>query len=338
MIEIKKLSRSFGTLRAVDDINFSVHNGSITGFLGPNGAGKTTTLRMMVSYLKPDSGSISIDGKSIYDEPIETSAKIGYLPEQNPLYEDMLVMELLQYIADLRKMSPSRFQERSEYVISNCGINRVLYQKIGTLSKGFRQRVGLALAILHDPEILILDEPTSGLDPNQIIEIRDLIRKLGVEKTVILSSHIMQEVQALCDRVLIINNGKIIVDDDIDNVSRYFDDYLELHLEIQGENIDLQDFLDFHPELEVISLESHDQICKLILKCPSDSSVKHDLSRYVSDNGWLIENLYTKQISLEEIFFNLTKTGALPHKSDSELVQDPSLTEPKTETPEGEDQ
>jgi len=334
MIEIKDLCRSFGSICAVDNISFCVNNGSITGFLGPNGAGKTTTLRMMVSYLKPDSGSILIDGKSIYEDPIDTSAKIGYLPEQNPLYEDMLVMELMKYVADLRKMPPARFRERSQYVSANCGLNGVLHQKIGTLSKGFRQRVGLALAILHDPDILILDEPTSGLDPNQIIEIRDLIRKLGLEKTVILSSHIMQEVQALCDRVLIINNGKIIVDDEIDHLNKYFNDYQEIRLELEGEDIDLQEFLDYHPELELIAMELDDTHCKLQLRCPADSSIKHDLSRYVSENGWLIESLYTKQTSLEEIFFNLTKGQTLQAENKPETKQ----LYPDTEDSRGDEQ
>jgi ABC-2 type transport system ATP-binding protein len=307
MIEIKNLSRSFGTLRAVDDISFSVSSGSITGFLGPNGAGKTTTMRMMVSYLRPDSGSITIDGKSIYEDPIATSAKIGYLPEHNPLYDEMLVLEILKYVADLRKMSAPSFAQRRAFVVANCGLKQVLTQKIGTLSKGFRQRVGLAMAILHDPDILILDEPTSGLDPNQIIEIRELIRELGREKTVILSSHIMQEVQALCDRVLIINKGKIVVDNDIDKLDDYLNDFQMMHLELEGEAIDFSEFLEYHPELELISAEAGEHNIVLQLRIPSQSDIRHDLARYVAENGWLITSLYTQQKSLEEIFHSLTK-------------------------------
>jgi len=312
MIQIKNLSRSFGALRAVDDITFTVNSGSITGFLGPNGAGKTTTMRMMVSYLRPDAGSIVIDGNSIFDDPIVTSAKIGYLPEHNPLYEDMYVLEILKYLADLRKMPADRFALRRKYVVTNCGIRQVLTQKIATLSKGFRQRVGLALAMLHDPEILILDEPTSGLDPNQILEIRELIRELGKEKTVILSSHIMQEVQALCDRVIILNRGKIIVDDDIDNLNGYLQDYLLMILELEGEEIDFTEFLSYHPELELISEEYTEKTYKLQLKIPPHSDIRQDLARYVAENSWLITSLYTQQKSLEEIFHNLTTDGDKP--------------------------
>jgi len=306
MIEIKDLCRNFGEIRAVDKISFSVSSGNITGFLGPNGAGKTTTLRMMVGYLQPESGSILIDGVSIFDKPIESSAKIGYLPEHNPLYEDMIVVEALEYVARLRKMTHKQFRERKLFVIESCGLKEVQYQKIGTLSKGYRQRVGLAQAILHDPEILILDEPTSGLDPNQIIEIRELIRALGKEKTVILSSHILQEVQALCDRVLIINKGKIIVDDSIGNLDAYLAEYHLLHLELEGANIDLREFVDYYPELQLLEEIHEGDRCRMKLRVSSNLDVKHDLARYVAENDWLILTLHTERKSLEEIFHKLT--------------------------------
>lgn len=312
MIQIKNLNRSFGTLRAVDDISFCVQNGSITGFLGPNGAGKTTTLRMMVGYLRPSGGSITIDDKSIYDDPIAASARIGYLPEHNPLYEEMYTYEILKYVAELRRMPQDKFLQRREYVIANCGIRQVLTQRIGTLSKGFRQRVGLAMAILHDPEILILDEPTSGLDPNQILEIRELIRKLGEEKTVILSSHIMQEVQALCDRVIIINQGRIIVDDEIGKLDEYLQDFRVMDLELEGENIDFSEFLSLHPEVETIYMEQNDTLYKIRLKIPPQIDIRGDISRFVADNGWLITSLFTRQKSLEEIFHNLTTQASAP--------------------------
>jgi ABC-2 type transport system ATP-binding protein len=196
-------------------------------------------------------------------------------------------------------------------------------QKIGTLSKGYRQRVGLAQAILHDPEILILDEPTSGLDPNQIIEIRELIRSLGQEKTVILSSHIMQEVQALCDRVLIINKGKIIVDDEITRLSSYMSDHTLLNVEVQGEAVDFSAFLDEHPELEVISLETNANTLSLSLKVPAGNDVRQSLARFIADKGWLVLNMSTELRSLEEIFHNLT-TGEfkLPDKESVFLNED----------------
>lgn len=325
MIEIKNLCRSFGTLRAVDDISFSVHNGSITGFLGPNGAGKTTTMRMMVSYLQPNSGSICIDGQSIFEDPLSSSAKIGYLAEHNPLYDEMYVLEILKYVANLRNMSASAFATRREFVVANCGIKHVLTQKIGTLSKGYRQRVGLAMAILHDPEILILDEPTSGLDPNQIMEIRELIKTLGKEKTVILCSHIMQEVQALCDRVLIINKGKIIVDDDMDKLNNYLQDYLVMQLELEGEGIDFSEFLDYHPELELMSEHAVGATLQMQIKMPAASDIRQDLARFVAENGWLITTMFTQQKSLEEIFHNLTKADLAELKT--EAAETPELSE-----------
>jgi len=263
MIKIDKLSRNFGEIKAVDEISFCIQDKEIVGFLGPNGAGKTTTLRMIVGYLQPGSGNIEIDGESIFTDPLKASRQIGYLPEQNPLYDDMTVFEALAYFASLRRLKRDYFQERKKFVVKNCGLKEVLFQRIGTLSKGYRQRTGLAQAILHDPRILILDEPTSGLDPNQIIEIRELIRNLGKEKMVLLSSHIMQEVQALCDRVVIINKGKIIVDDTIENLPHYLNRSTMLILEVQGENIDFSDFTTKYPFVELKILFRDETSCKI---------------------------------------------------------------------------
>jgi len=263
MIKIDKLSRNFGEIKAVDEISFCIQDKEIVGFLGPNGAGKTTTLRMIVGYLQPGSGNIEIDGESIFTDPLKASRQIGYLPEQNPLYEEMTVVELLAYFAALRKLKRDYFRERLNFVVKNCGLKEVLNQRIGTLSKGYRQRTGLAQAILHDPKILLLDEPTSGLDPNQIIEIRELIRELGKEKMVLLSSHIMQEVQALCDRVVIINKGKIIVDDTIENLPHYLNRSTMLILEVQGENIDFSDFTTKYPFVELKILFRDKTSCKI---------------------------------------------------------------------------
>jgi len=263
MIKIDKLSRNFGDIKAVDEISFCIQDKEIVGFLGPNGAGKTTTLRMIVGYLQPASGNIEIDGESIFTDPLKAGRQIGYLPEQNPLYDEMTVVELLAYFAALRKLKRDYFRERLNFVVKNCGLKEVLNQRIGTLSKGYRQRTGLAQAILHDPKILILDEPTSGLDPNQIIEIRELIRELGKEKMVLLSSHIMQEVQALCDRVVIINKGKIIVDDTIENLPHYLNRSTMLILEVQGENIDFSDFTTKYPFVELKILFRDKTSCKI---------------------------------------------------------------------------
>jgi ABC-2 type transport system ATP-binding protein len=306
MIKIENLSRQFGNIKAVDNVSFCIRDREILGFLGPNGAGKTTTLRMLVGFLQPGSGSISLDDKSIFDDPLAASRQLGYLPEHNPLYDEMSVEESLAYFAALRKLDAGFFAKRREFVIQNCGLKDVLHQKIGTLSKGYRQRTGLAQAILHDPRILILDEPTSGLDPNQILEIRDLIRTLGQEKMVILSSHIMQEVQALCDRVVIINKGKIIVDDLIDNLPGYLHKGSILSVEIQGENIDFSDFVACHPELEIQSEILDETRVKIEIPLLPEKDIRQELARHINERGWLTLEMHTRKQSLEDIFHQLT--------------------------------
>jgi ABC-2 type transport system ATP-binding protein len=326
MIKINKLSRHFGAIKAVDEISFEIQDKEIMGFLGPNGAGKTTTLRMLVGFLQPSSGTIELDGKSIFADPIAVSRQIGYLPEQNPLYDDMTVVEALEYLADLRGLKADYFKERRDYVLQNCGLKEVRNQRIGTLSKGYRQRTGLAQAILHDPRILILDEPTSGLDPNQIMEIRDLVRTLGREKMVILSSHIMQEVQALCDRVVIISRGKIIVDDRKDNLINYLEKSAQLDIEVEGDNLDFIDFADSHPELEVKVIPIDDRHCKLSLSIPSEGDPRQEIARFISEKGWLILEMHTQKQSLEEIFHQLTETHAEDTATEEEK-QEPEIEE-----------
>jgi ABC-2 type transport system ATP-binding protein len=217
-VTVSNLSKSFGAQTAVSIISFQVGKGEILGFLGPNGAGKTTTMRMITGYLSPDQGEITVNGLKVSAGDPEVRAAIGYLPEHNPLYLDMYVREYLRYVARIYKMS--RPAERIEEVIRLTGLQPECHKVIRSLSKGYRQRVGLAQAILHDPEVLILDEPTSGLDPNQLVEIRQLIRELGKTKTILFSTHIMQEVQALCDRVVIINKGTIVADSNIQLLSQ----------------------------------------------------------------------------------------------------------------------
>ncbi len=212
-IEVKGLIKSYGEQKAVNTVSFSVGKGEIVGFLGPNGAGKSTTMKMITGYLEPDAGDISVCGISVKNQPLEIKKKIGYLPEANPLYFDMYIREYLDFIAGIHHVPNSA--NKIEEVIDLTGLRPESAKKIGQLSKGYKQRVGLAAALIHDPEVLILDEPTTGLDPNQIIEIREVIRKLGKDKTVLFSSHILQEVEALCDRVIIINKGQLVADDSI---------------------------------------------------------------------------------------------------------------------------
>src|SRR5882762_3486701 len=217
-LQVNNLTKTYGQQRAVDNISFSINKGEIVGFLGPNGAGKSTTMKVATGYLPPSSGSIVVDGFDVAEQPMQVKRIIGYLPEHNPLYLDMFVHEYLSFIGKVYQIPASRLLTRTKEIISMCGLEPEQNKLIGALSKGYRQRVGLAQALIHNPQVLILDEPTTGLDPNQIIEIRRLIREISKNKTVIFSTHIMQEVQALCDRVIIINHGKIVADDHLKNL------------------------------------------------------------------------------------------------------------------------
>lgn len=310
MIEIKNLSRSFGAIRAVDDASFRIGAGEIVGFLGPNGAGKTTTMRMMVGFLQPDSGAIELDGVSVFDNPLSASARIGYLPEHNPLYDEMSVREFLRYIGELRRMPKTGMQTRLEFVMDKCGLENVWLQQIRTLSKGYKQRVGLAQAILHDPDVLILDEPTGGLDPNQIIEIRELIRELGRDRTVLFSSHIMQEVQALCSRVIIINSGQIIVDDLMENLDSYIEGYNKVVLEVEAVEPDFSPWLERFPEVQLDSVAQKTDVCRLEFLTLPQVDIRKDLSSFAIGQGWQIVSIYQEKQSLESIFHELTSGGS----------------------------
>jgi ABC-2 type transport system ATP-binding protein len=213
MIRIQGLTKSFGEAQALKGVTFEVPRGQVVGFLGPNGAGKTTTMRILAGYLTPTSGTAAVAGRDVVSSPVETRRRIGYLPENNPLYEEMMVLDFLEFVAQARGVPVAERRARIASAVERCGLGQVVGKDIGQLSKGYRQRVGLAQAILHDPDLLILDEPTTGLDPNQIVEIRSLIKELGKQKTVILSTHILSEVQSTCSRVLIISDGRLVADD-----------------------------------------------------------------------------------------------------------------------------
>jgi ABC-2 type transport system ATP-binding protein len=312
MIEVSHLTRRFDTITAVNDIAFSIKEGEIVGFLGPNGAGKTTTLRMLVGYLQPSSGNITIMDKDINEDPLFIAREIGYLPEHNPLYDDMSVYEYLQFIAEIRHMSQDRFEQRLDFVIEKCGLRDVIGQQILTLSKGYRQRTGLAQAILHDPRVLILDEPTSGLDPNQILDIRDLIRELGSSKTVIISSHIMQEVQAVCERIIIINKGRIIADELRENLGRNLTEQTILTVELEAAKPDFDVWLAKHPQVKQTGISGKDNHWKLDFTYPSELDIQRDISQFIVTQQWLILGMYKQQHSLEEIFHALTTGDDIP--------------------------
>lgn len=220
MIKIENLNKYYGELCAVNNVSFEIHKGEILGLLGPNGAGKTTIYRVLTGYLSPTSGTIKVMDYNIYDHQIEIKKCIGYLPEEAPLYRDMLVFDYLNYIADIRRVEKNRKLSHLHELADLCSLNEVMHKTIDELSKGYRQRVGIAQALMGNPEILVLDEPTSGLDPNQIAETREIIKKIGKEKTIVLSTHILSEAEATCDRVVIIDEGKIVADDTIDNLRK----------------------------------------------------------------------------------------------------------------------
>jgi len=217
-IKVNNLTKEYGSQKAIDSISFEVHTGEIVGFLGPNGAGKSTTMKILTGFTRASSGTATVNQFDVAEQSMQARASVGYLPEHNPLYLDMYVLEFLYFVGKLYGMGGKNLKDRAEEMIRLCGLERERHKKIGQLSKGYRQRVGLAQAFIHEPQVLILDEPTTGLDPNQLVEIRELIRTLGQNKTVLFSTHIMQEVEALCDRVIIINRGKIVADDQLHNL------------------------------------------------------------------------------------------------------------------------
>ncbi len=219
MIEARALTKRYGATEAVREVSFTVSRGEVVGFLGPNGAGKSTTMRMITGFLRPSGGEVRVAGAAVDEAPLATRKRIGYLPESAPLYDEMMVLDFLDFIAEMRELTGETRTRRLKEIVERCGLGEVLGKDIGQLSKGYRQRVGLAQAMVHDPDVLVLDEPTSGLDPNQIVEIRDLIQELGREKTVLLSTHILPEVQATCGRVLIISGGKLVADDTPDGLT-----------------------------------------------------------------------------------------------------------------------
>ncbi len=298
-IVVSHLSKHFGTQKAVQDVSFQVGKGEILGFLGPNGAGKTTTMRMITGYLAADSGEININDIRVTEENQSIKALIGYLPENNPLYLDMYVREYLSYIARVYKIkNPAK---RIQEVIGMTGLGVESHKLIRTLSKGYRQRVGLAQAILHDPEVLILDEPTSGLDPNQLIEIRQLIRELGKQKTILLSTHIMQEVQALCDRVVIINKGVIVGDGNIHMLSQNLSKAYRV-------DVTLSRTVNENTLREILGYVSHEKTSTLNYTITgAENTLNEAIFDFAVSKNLKILEMKTQQESVEDIFQKLTQ-------------------------------
>jgi len=311
-IKVENLTKFYDDLAAVDDISFEVKEGEIVGFLGPNGAGKTTTMKMLTSYLPPSSGKVYINDIDVLKDSISARKHIGYLPETNPLYQDMNVIDYLVYVARLNSVPKEKIKDSVKKMVKTCGLEEVKGKNIGELSKGYKQRVGLAQAMLHNPDIILLDEPTSGLDPNQIIEIRKLIKELGKQKTLMLSTHILQEVQATCDRVLIINNGKIVADGKPDELQRQFEGQMSVKIGIKRDP-------KYNSEkiIREISSINNVQNTKLIsedgnmwfvdVTASKGTDVREEIFRkIVSLNAVLLE-MHKEETSLEDIFRKLTK-------------------------------
>jgi ABC-2 type transport system ATP-binding protein len=307
-ILVSNLSKYYGDAKAVDNISFEVRSGEILGFLGPNGAGKTTSMRMITCFLTPSSGSVSVEGLDIRSHSLEVRRLVGYLPEQNPLYLDMNVLEYLAYAAELQGVSPSALPRRMREMVDVCGLGEMKHKDIGQLSKGYRQRVGLAAALIHDPRVLILDEPTSGLDPNQIVEIRSLIQNIGKEKTVVLSTHILPEVQATCDRVIIINRGRIVADGPIADLQRSMQggERIVLELETPSSFEGLAASLKVLPAVENVILTGEEGLVKRLHVETSGTDIRAELFRMAVEKGWGLLELHREQTSLEDIFRQLT--------------------------------
>lgn len=304
-IEVKGITKEYKGKKAIDKVSFTVNAGHIVGLLGPNGAGKTTTMSVITGIIASDEGEVLFDGKPMTSEnELEIKRKIGFLSESNPLYQDMLVSEYLEYVAALRGMDKQEGRKAIARVIKETGIEDKLGQPIEELSKGYRQRVGLAQAILHQPEILILDEPTEGLDPNQRVVIRDLIAKLGSDRTVILSTHVLSEVQATCDRVIILNEGKLISEGTVEQIIQQGQEGQKVTLEVRGENVPM--VLGQSENVNVI--ERHDVNGHEVytLMAINDSDIRPELFNMAKVNNWILYDLHQESTSLEEIFRNLT--------------------------------
>ncbi len=310
-IAVRNLTKIYGHEKAVDEISFDVKSGEILGFLGPNGAGKTTTMKIVTCYLPPNAGTVEVEGFSIADHSFEVRSKIGYLPELNPLYLDMNVLEYLEYSAQLFGIKNPLLRERMKEMVDVCGLGNVRHKDIGELSKGYKQRVGLAQAMIHDPQVLILDEPTSGLDPNQIIEIRNLIKKLGRAKTVILSTHILSEVQATCDRVIIINKGHIVADGTPDELQQNFRGgemiKLELKTSVANAMTDIFPKIKALPQVDSVEYggqegDSH----TFTVHSSKGTDVREQLFRQAVSERWTLLEMSRRSTSLEEVFHELT--------------------------------
>ena len=316
MIAVQSLTRHFGEIKAVDDISFEVKKGEILGFLGPNGAGKSTTMKMITTFLAPTSGTVTVDGFDIQENPLEVRSKIGYLPESSASYQDMNVFDFLMFAAEIRGYDGEERLNKVKNIMETCNLKEVAFQQIETLSKGYRQRVGFAQAFLHDPDYLILDEPTDGLDPNQKQEVRNLIKKMGQEKCIILSTHILEEVEAVCSRAIVISEGKIVADASPAELKKQSSLHGAITVEILGvedeEAINGLKTVENVKDVKKLQAENKyaDKAVKLRLFPKEGKSIAHEAATFIHSKNWEVDGFSVEQGNLNEVFYDLTIGGA----------------------------
>jgi ABC-2 type transport system ATP-binding protein len=337
MITVKQLTKSYARNTAVDNISFEVQKGQIVGFLGPNGAGKTTTMRMLTCFLWPTTGTATVAGYDVLESPLEVKRRIGYLPETPPLYLEMRTQEYLQFVGKLKGLRGADLSNRVTTVLDRCSVADVKDKVMGKLSKGYRQRVGLAQAIIHNPEVLILDEPTAGLDPKQINETRDLIKSLAGDHTIILSTHILPEVEQTCEQVVIINKGKLVATDSVNNLQNRARGAGSVIVEVAGRGSDLhsaavQSKLEQVPGvIRVVLKESRDNRAVFDVEGQHDRAIRGDLARAIVESGWDLNELRNSAVSLEEVFLQLTGTNAASASQNSSATNSKSENAPAGE-------
>ncbi len=320
MIEVSRISRDFGTFHAVNDVSFSIPTGQIVGLLGPNGAGKTTTMRMITGFLQPTSGSILIDGEDISKNPVESKRKIGYMPESAPLYGEMIVKDYLDYVARMQGQNPD---EKVPLLCRECGLKEVMHKNISELSRGYRQRVGLAHALMNDPEILILDEPTSGLDPNQITEVRSLIKEIGKTRTVIISTHILGEVEMLCSRVIIISGGKLVADSPTEKLRENYGNNIKIKAVVSASQKDVLQVLnsiDGISNIEVSPVKDDSNgksLLQALISVHEGKEIRSLVAKSLIENGFELYELCVIKNSLEDVFHALTTDSNSNEKAES---------------------
>ncbi len=308
MIEVSEFTKYYGNTKAVDNISFKVEKGEIVGFLGPNGAGKTTTMRVITGFLYPTKGSIKVAGYDVRENPVEAKKLIGYLPENVPLYSEMSVAGYLNFVADIKGMKKNGKDDHIAEIINKTGLNTVSSTIISKLSKGFKQRVGIAQALVSNPDILILDEPTIGLDPNQIIEIRNLIRELGEKKTIMLSSHILQEVSAVCKRIIIINEGRVVAEDTKETLMKKLETGQRIRIIVDNEFKKVKEkLLEIKGVINVELIKTEDSLNEIIVGSQKDKDIRKELSQKIIQSGFNLLEQSRITMSLEEVFTKLTK-------------------------------